>query len=73
MAAKRRDQNVAMNAAELSSVSTAIDELASRISHFIDEAGADKREDVAADLLEVERALRAAARRLQRLVDRGKA
>jgi hypothetical protein len=58
-----------MNAAELSSVSTAIDELAQRISGFIDEAGADKREDVAADLLEVERALKTAGRRLRRLVD----
>jgi len=50
------EQNAPMNSAELSSVSTAIDELAQRISGFIDEAGAEKREDVAADLLEVERA-----------------
>ena len=61
-----------MNAAELSSVSTAIDELAQRISGFIDEAGAAKREDVAADLLEVERALKTAGRRLRRLVDTGR-
>jgi len=58
-----------MNAAELSSVSTAIDELAQRIGAFIDQAGIDKREDVAADLLEVERALKTAGRRLRRLVD----
>ena len=58
-----------MNAAELSSVNTAIEELAQRISGFIDQAGVEKREDVAADLLEVERALKTAGRRLRRLVD----
>ena len=58
-----------MNTAELSSVNTAIEELAQRISGFIDQAGVEKREDVAADLLEVERALKTAGRRLRRLVD----
>lgn len=59
----------AMNAAELSSLSTAIDELGQRISSFIDEADANKREDVAADLMEVERSLKTAGRRLRKLVE----
>jgi hypothetical protein len=58
-----------MNAAELSSLSTAIDELGQRISSFIDEADANKREDVAADLMEVERSLKTAGRRLRKLVE----
>ena len=58
-----------MNAAELSSLSTAIDELGQRISAFIDEANTNKREDVTADLMEVERSLKAAGRRLRKLVE----
>ena len=62
-------QNHPVNTAELSSLSTAIDELSQRVSTFIDEANVQKREDVAADLLEVERALKTAGRRLRKLVE----
>ena len=65
----RDDQNDPVNTAELSSLSTAIEELGQRISTFIDEANVQKREDVAADLLEVERALKTAGRRLRKLVE----
>jgi ABC-type transporter Mla subunit MlaD len=59
----------AMNTAELSSLSTAVDELARRVSGFIDEAGSTKQEAIASDLMEVERALKTASRRLRKLVD----
>lgn len=54
----------------MSSVSTRLQELLGRITEIADGLGADEREDMAAELYEVERTLRAAARRLSRVVDR---
>lgn len=56
-------------AAELSSVSTALDELARRVSAIADGYAGDKREDVAGELYAVERALSSARRTLARLLD----
>jgi hypothetical protein len=57
-----------MSAAELSSVSTALEDLARRITGFADQAVADQRDDLASELFEVERALVGASRRLSKLV-----
>lgn len=59
-----------LDAAHLSSLSTALDELTERITQLADEFQGSPREDVASDLYEVERNLQAAARRLRSLVDR---
>jgi hypothetical protein len=60
-----------MNRAELSSMSTAVEELAHRLSTHIQEEGGDRRENLTAELLEVERALNTAVRRLRRLLEAG--
>ena len=54
---------------ELSSMSTALDELAVRLGVLADGLAADERNDLAASLFEVERSLRAAQRRLSKVVD----
>ena len=54
---------------ELSSVSTALDELLHRLSGIADSLEGSERDDLTAELLEVERALGAARRRLHRLLD----
>jgi hypothetical protein len=59
-----------LDAAHLSSLSTALDELTERITALADDFQGAPREDVAADLYEVERNLLAAARRLRTLVGR---
>ena len=59
-----------LDTAHLSSLSTALDELAQRITTLADELLDSPREDVAADLYEVERHLHAASRRLHTLVDK---
>jgi len=56
--------------AELSSLSTGLHELVGRITEIADRLGNDERDAVGADLFEVERTLRAAERRLNRLLDR---
>lgn len=56
--------------AELSSVSTAIDELLKRVTEIADGLAGQERDIVGPDLFEVERALRGAQRRLRRIVDR---
>jgi len=55
--------------AELSSVSTSLDELVGRISRIADALSGDERDVVGPDLFEVERALRSARRRVSRIVD----
>lgn len=55
--------------AELSSVSSALDELTQRVTHLAGELAQQKREDAAAQLIEVERALHSAQRRLGKLLD----
>ena len=57
-----------MNHAELDSLSTSLDDLAQRLSGYAEEALADKRDDIANELFEIERSLTTAARRLARLV-----
>lgn len=59
-----------LDAAHLSSLSTALDELTERITRLADDLQGAPREDIASDLYEVERNLHAAARRLRSLVDR---
>jgi hypothetical protein len=52
---------------ELSSVSTALDELTKRLSAMAD-ASAGEKSDISVELFEIERSLRGAQRRLQKLV-----
>lgn len=60
-----------LDLAQLSSLSTALDELSQRVTTLADEHQGSPREDAAADLYEVERHLHAASRRLKALLDRG--
>jgi phenylpyruvate tautomerase PptA (4-oxalocrotonate tautomerase family) len=53
---------------QLSSVSTALAELTSRVSELAENASGTEREDVAVALYEVERSLQTANRRLEQLV-----
>jgi Mg2+ and Co2+ transporter CorA len=59
-----------LDAAQLSSLSSALGDLTDRITALADGYQSSPREDVAADLYEVERQLQAAHRRLRTLVDR---
>jgi hypothetical protein len=59
-----------LDTAHLSSLSTALGELTDRVTELADGYQGSPREDVAADLYEVERLLQAAHRRLGSLVDR---
>ena len=54
---------------ELSSVATALDELLDRVSAIADRVVGPEREAVTSELLEVERVLGMASRRLRRLID----
>jgi hypothetical protein len=54
---------------ELSSVATALDELLDRVSAIADRLVGPERETVTSELLEVERVLGTASRRLRRLLD----
>jgi hypothetical protein len=60
---------MAVPRAELSSVATALDELTRRVVSAADQAASDHEDDVAAELFAVERALKGAGRRLERLTD----
>jgi hypothetical protein len=57
------------NSAELSSVATAVQELAQRVTAMADAALNAKDEATATDLYEAERALRTATKRLTRLAN----
>lgn len=59
-----------LDAAQLSSLSTALGDLTERITGLADGYQGSPREDVAADLYEVERHLVAANRRLRSLVNK---
>lgn len=61
---------MALDTAQLSSLSTALDDLSNRVTALADEQHGAPREDVAADLYEVERHLQAATRRLKAILDR---
>lgn len=58
--------------AELSSVSTGLEELVRRVTDIADRLGTDERDTLGPDLYEVERTLRAAERRLRRVIDAGR-
>ncbi|MGH9017113.1 MAG: hypothetical protein ACRDY1_05120 [Acidimicrobiales bacterium] len=53
--------------AELSSVATALEELTRRVVGIADQAAAEHDDETAAELFAVERALKGAGRRLQRI------
>jgi hypothetical protein len=57
--------------AELSSVSTGLEELVKRVTDIAEGLAGDEKEQLAPDLYEVERTLRAAERRLRRVIDAG--
>jgi hypothetical protein len=59
-----------LDTAQLASLSTSLDDLATRVTAMADALGGSPREDVAADLYEVERSLQAADRRLKALLNR---
>ena len=61
---------MALDTAQLSSLSSALEELSRRVTQMADEYQGSPREDVAADLYEVERHLMAAARRLKGVLAR---
>ena len=53
---------------QLSSVSTALSELTSRIAELGEELSGERRDDLASALFEIERSLTTAGRRLDQLV-----
>jgi len=55
--------------AELSSITTALDDITMRLDAMLDSLAGVERDNLAADLVEVERALNTARRRLSKLVD----
>jgi hypothetical protein len=56
--------------AELSSVATRLHELLGRVAEIADGLGHDEQDEVGPELFEVERTLRSAERRLNRVLDR---
>jgi hypothetical protein len=61
---------VELDQAQLSSLSTSLTDLEQRVTALADGFQGSPREDVAADLYDVERHLKAASRRLKSLIDR---
>ncbi|MGQ0830551.1 MAG: hypothetical protein ACT4OV_02630 [Microthrixaceae bacterium] len=59
-----------LDSAQLSSLATALEDLTRRITRLADGYQGSPREDIAADLYDVERNLQAAQRRLEALVAR---
>jgi hypothetical protein len=59
-----------IDSAQLSSLSTALDDLARRVTDLAEHYHGSPRDDVAADLYEVERHLHIATRRLRSVLDR---
>jgi hypothetical protein len=57
------------SSAELSSLATALDELTKRITSIADRYATSERDELAADLYSVERALTGAQRRLTKVID----
>ncbi|HVE46885.1 MAG TPA: hypothetical protein VNA57_09100 [Acidimicrobiales bacterium] len=56
---------------ELSSISTALEELSKRVTAIAEDFAGSKRDDLAAELYQVERALSTASRTLARVVSAG--
>ena len=59
------------NAAELSSLTTALEDMTKRVTAMADSYADQRREDLANELYAVERQLRNAVRRLGKVVDSG--
>ena len=59
-----------LDAAQLSSLSSSLEQITERVVAIADQFSGAPREDLAADLYDVERHLNAANRRLKGLVDR---
>lgn len=59
-----------LDRAQLSSLSTTLTELVARVTAMAEGYAESPREDVAADLFEVERALQSASYRLESLLDK---
>ena len=67
---RRHTVAMALDIAQLSSLSTALEDITRRVTEMAEEYHGSPREDVAADLYEVERHLQAASRRLRSLVNK---
>ena len=63
----RDDRTMPSPAAELSSLSTALEELSQRVTAIADDYAASKRDDLASELYHAERALVSARRSLARV------
>jgi Mg2+ and Co2+ transporter CorA len=61
---------VELDSAQLSALSTSLSDLVDRVTRLADRYQGSPREDVAADLYDVERHLQAADRRLRALLER---
>ena len=59
------------NAAELSSLTTALEDMTKRVTAMADAYASQRREDLANELYAVERQMRNAVRRLGKVVDSG--
>lgn len=59
-----------LDVAQLSSLSSSLEQLTERITGLADGFAGSPREDVAADLYDIERHLNAASRRMRALLDR---
>ncbi|HUR24247.1 MAG TPA: hypothetical protein VMZ73_10285 [Acidimicrobiales bacterium] len=57
---------------ELSSISTALEELSKRVTVIAEDFAASRRDDLATELYRVERALNTASRALARVVSTGR-
>jgi len=68
----RHDPLMATPMAELSSLATALEELMERLAVIAETAASEKDEETASELFAVERALRAAQRRLAKLTAGGR-
>ncbi|MHB8244895.1 MAG: hypothetical protein ACYDGN_05975 [Acidimicrobiales bacterium] len=63
---------MAAELAELSSISSTLEQLVARLGAMAEDAKVTKQEDVAHDLFAVERSLSAAHRRLARMTERNR-
>jgi Mg2+ and Co2+ transporter CorA len=61
---------MAVDSAQVSTLNTSLGELVDRVTRLAEGYQGSPREDVAADLYDVERHLRAAQRRVEQLLDR---
>ena len=64
-------ERMTVPSAELSSLATALEELATRVTTIADQLSGSERDDMAVELFEVERALGGARRRLARVLEAG--